>query len=95
LHTIKHANLTYRDLIVSVAGYSDYFCDLSEACRKKSSPAWNINHFKTAGRNDIPTCCFILVRWKNCEYIMIGIQTMMQKIPADYYQRVFIWKHSE
>jgi pyruvate-formate lyase len=35
LHTIKHANLTYRDLIVSVAGYSDYFCDLSEALQEE------------------------------------------------------------
>ena len=31
LHAAKLQPENYRDLIVRVAGYSDYFCDLSEA----------------------------------------------------------------
>ena len=34
VETLRHAKAQpeqYRDLIVRVAGYSDYFCDLSEA----------------------------------------------------------------
>ncbi len=37
----------YRDLIVRVAGYSDYFCDLGRPCRTRSSPAPSTNRSDT------------------------------------------------
>ena len=39
----------HRDLIVRVAGYSDYFCDLSASCRTRSSPGPSMRGLRKAG----------------------------------------------